>query len=219
MTDLTTAAWLLLIVASGILVIAILRHLRRRRSVYQKQLPRIYELRDWLPTPLPPDAYFRDLDRSLAEIPQKLRQFRDIEADLQGLDATAWHFLKSELAPLLTARDRVRHWAPLFDKLNQAKAYNYLKKAGYAEVSFVPVSPVARQKTPDLRATAGAESALCEVKTINISDVEARRQSRGGPSRTLWSPDSSVSSRLILPKQVIRCLRLTQIPQRKRSST
>jgi hypothetical protein len=57
---------------------------------------------------------------------------------------------------------------------------NYLKKAGYADVSFVPVSPVPGQRTPDLRATAGAEIVLCEVKTINISDDEMRRQSSGG---------------------------------------
>ena len=62
----------------------------RRKTVYRRELPRIYELRDLLPNPPPPGAYFCNLDRSLAEIPQKLRQFRDLESDLQGLNATAW---------------------------------------------------------------------------------------------------------------------------------
>jgi hypothetical protein len=58
--------------------------------MYRKELPRIYELRDLLPVSPPAGACFRDLDQSLAQIPQKLRQFRDIEQDLQGLDPAAW---------------------------------------------------------------------------------------------------------------------------------
>jgi hypothetical protein len=107
---------------------------QRRTAMYRRQLPHIYELHDLIPVP-PPNAYFRDLDRTLAEIPQKLKQYRDVEKDLQGLDPAAWAFLKSELAPLLTAKDAKRGWQPLFDKLNEAKAYNYLKGAGYERVA------------------------------------------------------------------------------------
>ena len=42
----------------------------RRKTVYRRELPRIYELRDLLPNPPPPGAYFCNLDKSLAEIPQ-----------------------------------------------------------------------------------------------------------------------------------------------------
>jgi len=152
----------------------------RNRSVYRKKLPRIYELRDLLPDPLPPKAYFQNLDKSLSEIPQKLRQFREIEKDLQGLDTAAWSFMKSELAPLLNARDAKRGWQPLFDKLNQAKAYNYLRCTGYTNVKFVPPSSVAGRETPDLQAELDMGTALCEVKTINISDIEADRRFCGG---------------------------------------
>jgi hypothetical protein len=153
---------------------------RRKSLMFRKELPRIYELRDLLPVPPPPGAYFRDLDRSLAEIPQKLRQYRDIEQDLQGLDPAAWAFLKSELAPLLTAKDAKRSWQPLFDKLNQAKAYNYLKGVGYSRVEFIAPSIIKGQKTPDLCASEGLTKALCEVKTINISEIEASRRYIGG---------------------------------------
>jgi hypothetical protein len=34
------------------------------------------------------------------------------------------------------ARTPVRGWQPLFDKLNQAKAYNYLKQAGCTNIAF-----------------------------------------------------------------------------------
>jgi len=148
----------------------------RRRPVFRKQLPRMYELSDLIPTPAPPGAYFRNLDQSLADIPQKLKQYRDIERDLQGLDPAAWAFLKEELAPLLVAKDRKRGWQPLFDKLNQAKAFNYLKNAGYLNIRFVPPSGVKGQQTPDLQ----ADGALCEVKTVNISEIEADRRASGG---------------------------------------
>jgi hypothetical protein len=79
-------------VAALALIAIVLCLLWRNRSVHRRELPRIYELRDLLPEPLPPEAYFQNLDKSLAEIPQKLRQFREIEKDLQGLDTAAWSF-------------------------------------------------------------------------------------------------------------------------------
>jgi hypothetical protein len=137
----------------------------------------IYELRDLLPNPPPASAYFRDLDRTLAEIPQKRKQYRDVERDLQALDADAWAFLKSELKPLLATKDPKRGWQPLFDKLNQAKAFRYLK-GKFGEVTFIPPSAAKGRKTPDLSTQAGA--ALCEVKTINTSEIEADRRHAGG---------------------------------------
>jgi hypothetical protein len=151
--------------------------------MFRNELPRIYELRDLLPNPPPADSYFRDLDRSLAEIPQKLRQFRDLERALQGLDLAAWDFLKSEVLPLLRVRDPKRGWQPLWDKLNQVKAYNHLKGAGYRNIRFIPPSTAKRRQTPDLQAELGSTKALCEVKTINISEIEAARRHNGGVGR------------------------------------
>jgi hypothetical protein len=148
--------------------------------MYREQLPRIYELHDLIPVPPPPDAYFRNLDASLAEIPQKLKQYRDIEQELSDLDPTAWKFLKAEVAPLLAARADRRGWQALFDVLNQAKGYNYLKGLGYVDVRFIPRARVRGQRTPDLEAYTGANKALCEVKTINISEIEATRRHSGG---------------------------------------
>jgi hypothetical protein len=146
--------------------------------MYRKELPRIYELRDLLPDPLPAKAYFQNLDQSLSAVPQKLRQFRELERDLQELDPDAWAFLKSEVLHLLQVKDEKRGWQPLFDKLNQAKGYNYLKRAGYMTVKFIP--PGAGRMTPDLEAVSVSGKVLCEVKTINISDVEAHRRRSGG---------------------------------------
>jgi hypothetical protein len=143
--------------------------------MYRKELPRIYELRDLIPTPAPPGAYFRDFDKRLTDCPQALKQFRDIETDLQGLDFAAWTYLKGELAPLLIAKHETRGWQQLFDKLNQAKAYNYLARVGCTGILFIPESKVKRQRTPDLEASAQDGQVLCEVKTVNVSEDEANR--------------------------------------------
>ena len=148
--------------------------------MYRKELPRVYELHDLIQNPRPPDAYFRDFDRSLGEYPQKRKQFRDIESDLQGLDSAAWAYLKTEAASLLVAKDAKRGWQMLFDILNQAKAYNYLKGLGCTNIAFIPVSRIKGQLTPDLKADLGFGKILCEVKTINMSEMEATRRQIGG---------------------------------------
>ncbi len=149
--------------------------------MYRSELPRIYELRDLLPDPIPANAYFQTVDKRLSECPLRFRHYRDLEQDLAGLDAAAWACLKSEVKPLLLVRDEKRGWTPLFDKLNQAKAYNHMKRAGYETVRFI--EPIRGRMTPDLEAGNGPRSALCEVKTINVSDVEAHRRVSGGVGR------------------------------------
>lgn len=145
--------------------------------MYRNELPRIYELRDLLPNPLPATAYFQNLDKLLAEFPPKLRQFRELENLLQCLDLPAWRFLKSELEPLLRAKDTTRGWQPLVDKFNQARAYKHLKDRGCTNIEFIKPLPA---KTPDLSASLDSELVLCEVKTINISNLEANRRRNGG---------------------------------------
>jgi hypothetical protein len=144
--------------------------------VYRKELPRVFELHDLVQPSSSPHAYFQNFEKSLSERPQKLKQFRDIERDLQGLDTDARTFLKSEIKPLLAAKHPARGWQSLFDKLNQAKAFNYLKAARYRNVRFVRPSTVKGRKTPDLE----ADGVLCEVKTVNVSEIEADRRATGG---------------------------------------
>jgi hypothetical protein len=137
--------------------------------MHRKELPRLYELRDQLQNLSSRDAYNFEIGDNRI----KLKHFRDIEADLQGLDSVSWDCLKADLIPLLTRKDAKRGWEPLFDKLNEAKGYNYLVRIGCTNVRFIPRSPMLSQKTPDLQGSLGAAKALCEVKTINISQVES----------------------------------------------
>jgi hypothetical protein len=161
-------------------IAVVLWTLARNKALYRKELPRIYELRDLLPNPFPSGAYFHNLDKSLAEWPQKRKQFRDIESDLQGLDWEAWAYLKTAVAPLLTVKHVTRGWHQLFDILNQAKAFNYLTRLGCTNVKFIPVSIVEGRQTPDLGADLETRKVLCEVKTINVSEIEACRRHNHG---------------------------------------
>ena len=132
------------------------------------ELPRLYELQEQLGSIPPWDAYSFDA----GDNPVALKHFRDLETDLQGLDAKAWRVLKSEVIPLLTRRDGVRGWQPLFDKLNEAKGYNYLTRIGCTNVSFIPRASLQGKKTPDLQGVLLSTEVLCEVKTINTSEDE-----------------------------------------------
>jgi hypothetical protein len=111
----------LVFAAAAIVALAAVFWIWRRRNVYRQELTRVYELRDLIERSSSLDAYFQNFEKSLSDIPQKLRQFRDIERDLQGLDADAWIFLKGEVAPLLATRDSKRGWQSLFDKLNKPR--------------------------------------------------------------------------------------------------
>jgi len=95
-----------------------------------------------------------------------------MDADLQGLDPASWSHLKADLVPLLAKKDARRGWEPLFDKLNEAKGYNYLVRIGCKDVRFIPRSLRQGQKTLDLQGALGPTKVLCEVKTINVSQVE-----------------------------------------------
>jgi hypothetical protein len=133
------------------------------------EFPRLCQLRDKLPKLPSNNAYNFDVQDNAI----KLKHFRDIEAELQGLDSRSWDQLKTDLVPLLTTRDPERGWQALFDKLNEAKGYNYLLRIGCRDVEFVLRSSAKGQKTPDLQGNLGATRVLCEVKTINISGDEA----------------------------------------------
>ena len=69
-------------------------------------------------------------------------------------------------------------WQQLFDALGEASAYRYLRESvGCSAVRFIPES---NDRTPDLEGVRDHERVLCEVKTINISEVEI--SARRGPT-------------------------------------
>jgi hypothetical protein len=138
--------------------------------VFRTELPRLYELKDCIGDPASPEAYFQNFDHNLAGSEHIKNVYLRRERALQGLEAAAWKHLKGEASRFLTARHKHgRGWQQLFDVLNEAWAYNYLKSIGCTELNFIPRSGL---PTPDLEGFLGSDRILCEVKTINISDDE-----------------------------------------------
>jgi hypothetical protein len=131
-----------------------------------------------------PDAYFQDFDEKLANSAHIKGVYRQWERVLEGIDSQGWGHLKREAVPRLTKRDKKgRGWQQLFDILNEARAYNYLKSIGCKHLRFIPRS---RQRTPDLEGSRASDRVLCEVKTINISDEEIA--ARTGPPKARSLP-------------------------------
>ncbi len=145
--------------------------------MFRKELPRLYELRDQIKETDCPNAYFRDFENKLKDSHWK-EKYLDLEKELQGLDPDAWEFLKNEAAPyLIKDNETTRRWEQLFNTLqSQARAYNYLKKLGCTNVQFIPRSHKSRVQTPDLEGMMGLGKVLCEVKTINMSEKEAKNR-------------------------------------------
>jgi hypothetical protein len=141
--------------------------------------PRLFELRDLLPDPLPPQAALPALDDTLMS-KGKREFFEGIEAELQRLDDRAWAALKVRFTSWPKKGRPGRELEPLHDALNEARAYNYLRDAGCSNVHFIPVSTVEGQKTPDLGAEDQGRQVLCDAKTINRSDYEIDRFASGG---------------------------------------
>jgi len=143
-----------------------------------------------------PGSY--DFDAS--DNPIELKFLRDIESELQGLDSVSWDLLKSEAAPLVAKKDLKRGWQPLWDKLNEAKGYNYLVGMGCSEVRFIRRASGKYRRTPDVEGMLGQTKVFCEVKTINPSEGEMAHRSR----------DFSVSTTLIrLPAEFFNKLKKT----------
>lgn len=143
--------------------------------MFRTQLPRIYELRDLIADPTSPDAYFQNFDNNVQDSLHVRQIYVRWEKDLQGLDDDAWEFLKREASPYLIHKDRSgRGWQQLFDILNQARAYNYLKIIGSSNIRFIPRAKQRSTRTPDLEGVLDSGRVLCEVKTINISQKEVR---------------------------------------------
>lgn len=139
-------------------------------------LPRLLELRDLTPDPSHPDAYFTDFESKL-QSDHVFGIYKRLEGYLAALEPAAWHDLRARARATLIARQRTtgRGWQDLFDVLNEAIAYAYLKAVGATAIRFLSPQAV---RTPDLSATLAGQRVLCEVKTLNKSEAQAVRDRR-----------------------------------------
>jgi hypothetical protein len=164
--------------------------------VDQTDFERLSELRDFAINLNSPKTYFQRDDDKFTH-PMKRRFFLDIERDLQALDFKAWDFLRKEAFPRLKARHPTRGWRQLFETLNEAKGYIYLTRIGCTGVKFIPRSKTNNVQTPDLEGELVSVTALCEVKTINVSERETERRYLGGVGTTLADLEESFFKKLM----------------------
>jgi len=136
-------------------------------EVLERELPHLYELYR-ASDKNHPDNYFLGL---YLIPPNTLAHYKRIDDDLSRLSPEAWQALLHKAKRWVTDRVRKdnRHWTKLFDYLNERKGYIFLLKEGYENIEFIQSS---NKSAPDLLGRRESETALLEVKTINISDED-----------------------------------------------
>jgi hypothetical protein len=154
-----------------------------RTLTLRHRLPRLFDLMESVDDRENPNSYFQNFEASLGLPTGKLDAMMKLESQLARLDAAAWADLKpraARCAVAATPRQDGRGWQDMFDVFTEARAYGYLRAIGASDIRLVPRSD--RAKRPDLEAISAESKILCEVKSINVSDVQAeknRRRSRG----------------------------------------
>ncbi len=144
---------------------------------FRDRLPRIFELMDAVSDPDHEHSYFREFERKLALPTGKLEATTKLEAQLTLLEEDAWRDFLPRAArhAISSQRDEGRGWQELFDDFSEARAYGFLRRSGASDLRFIPRG---RSKTPDLSGMMQEGPVLCEVKTVNISDDQAKRNVR-----------------------------------------
>lgn len=137
----------------------------------------VYELIDLIEDRNSPSAYFqKDFESRLCAEAQMRQTWLAREAEFQKLSNEAWCLLKEKARPYLAVRDQRRDWEGLISVLNEARAYGYLRSFGCSDVRFIPEGET-ETRSPDLEADLIGRRVLCEVKTVQKSDLEVRVRS------------------------------------------
>lgn len=141
---------------------------------YARLLPRVFDLRASLRDSGHRDAYFQDFENKLRSH-QVFDTYAKLERFLAALDEGSWEDLRARAAEKLIARQRSegRGWQDLFDVLNEAVAFAYLNAIGAENLRFLP--PDKTRKRPDIEGVIAQGRILCEVKTMNKSELQAGR--------------------------------------------
>jgi len=84
------------------------------------------------------------------------------------LDSAAWSALTEKAKGVVHKIDAHGYHKQLFELLNEAKGYVWLKRKGYEAIEFLRESKHGQQ-TPDFSAWSSGRQILMEVKTVNES--------------------------------------------------
>lgn len=138
--------------------------------MWQKLFPHIFDLYEHSDKNHP-DNYFSTFSVSLQN-PFAKEFFQKLENNLSILGQDAWKQLLKTTLPYVTIKDvkKKRGYYQLFNKLNEAQGYIFLRNQGYSDIHFIEE----KISAPDIFAIQKNSSTLLEVKTINVSDSEIK---------------------------------------------
>ena len=134
---------------------------------WQKVLPRLYDIWE-VSNQSSTDNYFKRLNRELSD-ESCLHKIEKIDYELRRLDAKAWEVLKRKTLPYVTKPSSDRAYEQLFNTLNEAKGYIYLKEQEATDIEFIDEGS---DETPDISGNIQDNKWLVEVKTVRPSDEE-----------------------------------------------
>jgi hypothetical protein len=160
--------------------------------ITRSQFPRVLELIDLIEDRGAAGAYFRDFETLVEQDSDMARVWSCRELEFQKLDKEAWSVLRARAAPyLIKRRPNGRGWSQLVSIFNEARGYIYLSEIGCTNIRFIPRVKKKGIETSDLIGELNAARVLCEVKTVQISDIEiqARRNSEVRSAETSLTPE------------------------------
>ncbi len=121
----------------------------------------------------PADLFFRNLDQTLASIPEARAQYQAYERALSSLDQDSWKILREKAIAHFRDHRKGQKKQGFFNQLNEAFAYEHLIKRGAQQVHILKESG---KTQPDILYDKDGVTKYCEVKTICISDDLIRRR-------------------------------------------
>lgn len=122
----------------------------------------------------PQDGFFADLDLTFRVSPQACATYRAYDRAFHCLDPESWQELSAKAVRHFRDHRKGQLKQGFFNQLNEAFAYQYLVRRGYAGVRVLPETA---QPQPDLVFRNRRRHGYCEVKTIGISEQEISRRS------------------------------------------
>jgi hypothetical protein len=136
-------------------------------------MKRIRELIATVTLVYPQDPFFVDFEESCRTNVAKRAVYRSYDDALQVLDSQSWRILKDKAIAHFRDHRRGQLKQGFFNQLNEAFAYRFLVRHGYAEVTMLPENGMS---TPDIRYFEDGQMKHCEVKTLGLSDIEIHRR-------------------------------------------
>ena len=110
------------------------------------------------------------------------------EGNLARLDSDAWEHLIKKVLPYSCNKRTDRGWEEFWDHLNESRGYVLLEDRGYERVCFIKPEESKKGQNyefADLIGESSASRAILEVKTINRSDDDRKRN-----DPTFWAGKS-----------------------------